>query len=296
MIVPYSAGGSADAMARLMQKYMIEYLGQTLIVENKVGGGATVGFNELASANPDGYTIGYVTPAAILQPVYSKTRYHYPTALEPIAQISSGPLAMAVLSQSDWENVDDLVKYAKDHPTEIKFAHSGLGTLNHVAGEMFAKEANISIIQVPFMGDSEALTMLLGKHVQLMFTNLPELKEFVRTGQVRVLAVSGEKRLIDPIFSNIPTFKEQGLDIVFTIWQGIATPKPLPDNVKGELAFALFQTAKNPEFQARMEGAGMPVEYLGPEEFLAKWLSEMERLPKIVQDTGIVDIIAKQKN
>jgi tripartite-type tricarboxylate transporter receptor subunit TctC len=111
-----------------------------------------------------------------------------------------------------------------------------------------------------------------------------------------VLALSGEKRLADPLFSNVPTFKEQGLEVVFSNWQGIATPKPFPNNVKDALASALLQTAKNPEFQARMEEAGMPVEYLGPDDFMQKWLSEMERLPKIVQATGIVDIIAKQKN
>jgi tripartite-type tricarboxylate transporter receptor subunit TctC len=126
IIVPLSPGGTADTIARLMQKYIVKYLGQPLLIVNNIlDGGGTLGYNALARSHPDGYTIGYASNNAILQPLYGKTRFNYPTALEPIAQITSYPLAIAVLSESPWRTLNDIVEYAKANPGEIKFAHSG---------------------------------------------------------------------------------------------------------------------------------------------------------------------------
>jgi tripartite-type tricarboxylate transporter receptor subunit TctC len=134
-------------------------------------------------------------------------------------------------------------------------------------GEIFSLVASIKINQVPFQGYSEALAMILGKHVQLIFAYPTSIREYVKVGQLRVLAVSGEKRMTDPTFNNVPTFKEQSFDVVFEAWSGIVTPKPLPDNTKGELALEISRTANDPEFRADMEKNGMTVDYLGPDLF-----------------------------
>jgi tripartite-type tricarboxylate transporter receptor subunit TctC len=296
MIVPYSTGGIADIMAILLQKYMLKYLGQSLIINNIIGGSGMLGWNELARAKPDGYTIGYVASSTLLQPLYGKTSYNYPSALEPLVQITSVPESAVVLADSSWQTIGDLVAYAKEHPGEIKFAHPGLGTSPHIVGEMFARVAGIKINQVPFNGDSEALAALLDGDVKLIFAPFPAIREHVKSGRISVLALSAPKRVADPVFKKVPTFKEQGYDVVMEVWHGIATPQRLAAKVKGALAHGFALTAKDPEFIAEMENAGMPVEYLSPDNFLDKWFKEMARLPEIVQTNGILDIIAKEKN
>lgn len=296
MIVPYPAGGTADMMARAMEKLAKQYLGQQLVITNIPGGAATNGWNELAGAKADGYTIGYVGNGIILQPLYSQTRYHYPTALEPLAQAGSIPVAIVALADQPWKSVDELVKYAKEHPGEIKFGHSGIGSGNHIAGEMFAKEAGVNIAQVPFRGEAEALAALLGRHIQLMVTSLPAVKDHMKTGKVRVLAQTGEKRLTDPDFKDVPTFKEHGLNVVMNIWHGLGAPKGLPEDVKARLVEGFKGIMNDPEFKKTMDAMSMGVEYQGPKEFAGTWTADAARLTKIVQETGIAERIASQKN
>jgi tripartite-type tricarboxylate transporter receptor subunit TctC len=295
MIVPYAAGGSADMMARAMEKVAQKHLGQALVVTNIPGGASTIGTNELAGAKPDGYTIGYVSMGSFLQPLYGQTRYHYSTALEPLVQVMSTPSVAVVLAGQPWNNVDDLVQYAKQHPGEIKFGHSGLGSGNHVVGEMLAKEAGIDIAQVPFRGESEALTALLGGHVQMMFTNPPTIKEYIKSGKVKVLAVASDQRMTDPEFSSIPTFKESGLAVVYHAWHALGAPKGLAPEVRAELIKDLSSMILDPEFKKNMEDLGMTVEYLGPQEFEKKWVEDNARLTKIIKETGIAEKIAAQK-
>jgi tripartite-type tricarboxylate transporter receptor subunit TctC len=294
VIVPFAAGGSVDMIARAMEKKSIQFLGQPFIVTNMPGGGATIGWNELIKSKPDGYTLGITTTAAILQPFYGQTKYHYPTALEPLAQIATIPVLIAVSSDRPWQSIDDVVQYARQHPGEIKFGHPGLGTAFHVVGETFAKEANINITQVPFQGDTEELAALMGGHIQLIIAS-PAIKELVRSGKIRVLAVAGEHRLSDPVFKDVPTLKEQGINVVFSHWNGIAAPKDMPANIKAQLAERLKNIIEDPEVKASIEDMGMTVEYLGPEESVNKWVSDSDRLSKIVKETGIVERIAAQK-
>ncbi|WP_094606508.1 tripartite tricarboxylate transporter substrate binding protein [Sporomusa silvacetica] len=297
VIVPYAAGGSFDIIARALEKYGQKYLGQSLVVVNMPGGGATIGMNELAGAKPDGYTIGVVGVGVILQPLYGETRYHYPTALEPLVKIVSSPVLVAALADKPWENLSELVNYAKQHPGEIKVGHSGLGTAVHITGEMLAREAGITIKQVPFRGDSEVIAALLGGHVQLISVfNPASLKEHVKSGTIRILGVAEENRLTLPGFEHVPTFKEQGIDVAFNFWTGIAAPKDMPLAEKARLAAGLREMINDPEFKENMEKLGMSVQYLGPEDFGDRWIADNTKLTKIVKETGIAELIAAQKN
>ncbi|WP_094607305.1 tripartite tricarboxylate transporter substrate binding protein [Sporomusa silvacetica] len=297
IIVPYAAGGSADMIARALERSAQKHLGQTLVIVNMPGGGATVGMNELAGAKPDGYTIGIVATSVILQPLYGETRYHYPTALEPLVNVVSSPVMVATLVDKPWKNLSEVVSYAKQHPGEIKFGHSGLGTSTHVTGEMFAKETGISIKQVPFRGgEPESLAALLGGHIQLICVSNPSvLKEHVKSGTIRILGVAEETRLTIPSFEDVPTFKEQGINIAFNFWNGIAAPKGLPLAEKARLTAGLREMVNNPDFKENMEKLGMSVHYLGPEDFSERWIEDNVKLTKIVKETGIAELIASQK-
>jgi len=296
VIVPFAAGGSTDMLARALERSALKHLGQSLIVVNMPGGAMTIGMNELAGAKPDGYTIGVVGSSAILQPLYGETRYHYPTALEPLVNVVSSSVMIISLADQPWGNLNELISYAKEHPGEIKVGHSGLGTTVHITEEMFAKEAGIAIKQVPFKGESEAIAALLGGHVQLIGVfSPPAIKEHVKNGTIRILGVAEENRLTIPGFENVPTFKEQGINVAFSFWNGIAAPKGMPPAEKSRLTAGLKKMINDPEFKKNMAELGMEVQYLGPDEFSARWIEDNAKLTKTVKETGILELIAAQK-
>ncbi|MDU4961006.1 MAG: tripartite tricarboxylate transporter substrate binding protein [Sporomusaceae bacterium] len=295
MIVPFSVGGGTDLIARELEKNVPQQLGQPLVVVNKTGGGGAIGWNELVTAKTDGYTLGIVSSDIVLHPLYGQTKYHYPSALEPVVQAASTPLVLAVLSSQPWQTLDQLIAYGREHPGELKFAHGGIGSFPHVISEMFGKAANISIEQVPFRGGGEVAAALLGGHVQFANVGPAAIKEHVRNGTLRVLAVSSAKRLNDPVFANVPTFKEQGVDVAFSYWMGIGAPKGLPADVKAKLAEAFKAIIVSPEFKIGQEKIGHQVDYLGPQDSTAKWLEEGERFARAVQETGIAELIKNQK-
>ncbi len=295
IIVPWSAGTASDLTARILEKSALKYLGQSLTVVNKPGGTSTIGLNELAGSNPDGYTIGISTSDLLLQPLFVSTKYNYSTALESLAQITSTPYVMVVQASQPWQSVNDLISYARQHPKQLKSGHGGIGSLTHIIGETFAEKTGIAITQVPFQGSVESTAALLGGHIQVLFTNTAVIKEQVKNGTVRVLAVSGEHRLTDPVFSSAPTFQEQGLDISYSNRIGVAIPKETPIDIKNHLAEGLKVMLADPEVKQSIENIGLQYEYLGPEESQMKWLSDSKELTRIVQETGILDQIKSQK-
>jgi tripartite-type tricarboxylate transporter receptor subunit TctC len=295
LVVTFGVGGGMDLVARLLEKTAPTHLGQPLVIVNKPGGAGTLGWNEVAGAAPDGYTIGMTGIEVLLQPLYGPTKYHYPTALDPLVQVSESSMAMAIQAEQPWENLDDFIAYARQHPGEIKFGHAGIGSITHVAGETFAKAADIQLDSVPFQSGTESTANLLGGHVQVIFTSPALVKEHLRNGTLRTLAIAGEQRLLDPVFTGIPTFKEQGLDVIGTSWFGIAAPKGLPSDVKNKLTNGLKAIINEPEFQKNIEQLGLQVNYLGPKESEEKWLTDSQKFTKTVQETGILEKIKAQK-
>ncbi len=278
MIVAFSPGSGTDVTARTMEKLAPKYLGQPLVITNKTGAAGTLGWNELAAATPDGYTVGIVAIDMLLLTQYGSGKYNYLTALSPIAQVSALPMVLAVHAEQPWQNLDDLIAQAKKNPGKLKFAHAGLGTFAHVLGEMLSREAGISIEQVPFSGGSEAVGALLGGHVQFLIGNPVVIKEHVRTGTIRVLATTSEQRIDDPVFAQVPTFKEQGLDITLTNWFAVASPKEIPPDIKNKLSEGFKAIITDPEFTTNMNNLGIKVQYQGPQETVNKWLTDNQKL------------------
>ena len=274
MIVGFSAGGSNDLLARAFEKVSTKYLGQPLVVVNKPGGAGTIGWNDLVVSKPDGYTLGISGTEIISQPLFGDTKYHYVAALDPIVQISNSPFVMVVSTDAPWQNVHDLIEYARQHPGELKFGNAGIGSMSYIIGETFVKAADLNIQQVPFRGGSESTIALLGKHVQLAFMAPTSVKEHIKSGKLKALAISSEQRVSDPALTQIPTFKEQGIDVVFNYRYGVAAPKELPPEVKLKLAEGFKAIISDPEFKNNMDAIGLEIEYLGPKEAQNAWLSD----------------------
>jgi tripartite-type tricarboxylate transporter receptor subunit TctC len=296
VIVPFSAGGAMDFVARTLERYAPKYLKQPIVVVNKPGGAGTIGWNEVASASPDGYTLGISVNNLLIQSLYGPTKYDYPTALEPIAQVSTSSQIMVVGANQPWQNIDELIEYAKQHPGQLKFGHSGIGAASHIVGETFAKVTGIPLEQVPFRGASDSTAALLGNHIQIAFTNPSTAKEQIKNGTVRALATTAEHRLTDPCLAQIPTFKEQGFDIVLNNWYGVVSPKDLPSELKTKLEEIFKVMITDPEFKVGIENIGLQVEYLNSEDSKEKWRLDGDKLAKTIQETGILEQIKSQKN
>lgn len=295
LIVPFSAGSAIDLVARGLEKVAPKHLGQALVIVNKPGSTGSLGLNEVVSSNPDGYTIGISGVEVILNPLFGATKYNYMTALDPLAQVTTTPWLIVVLANQPWKDINDLAQYGKQHQGQLKFGHQGIGSLSHIAGETFIKATGSSMEQVPFRGGSETVAALLGGHIQVAFVSPALIKEYVRNGTVRVLAVTDEKRLTEPLFAAVPTCKEQGVDMVFNIWFDISAPKEIPAGVKNKLSDNLKNMISDPEFKKSIDNMGLQLNYLGPKEAAAQWQTDGQKLTKTVKETGILDLIKAQK-
>lgn len=294
-IVPFGAGGALDVVARMLEKSSVKHLGQPLVILNKPGSAGALGWNELVTAAPDGYTIGISASELFLHSLYGTSKYSYPTALEPLAQISSTPIIMVVQANQPWQNSSDLIEYAKEHPGELKFGHSGIGSIPHVVGEVFSKSANITLNQVPFRSAAEAITALLGGHIQVVFINPGTAKEYIKNGMLKALAVADANRLIDPVFANVPTFKEQGFELYYGSRLGLVAPKDMPADVKAKQVESLKSMLTDPNFKKELESMGLQYEYLDDKQTQKQWIYENKELTKAVQESGIIELIKSQK-
>ncbi|WP_246105589.1 Bug family tripartite tricarboxylate transporter substrate binding protein [Sporomusa termitida] len=295
VIVPYNAGGGLDLTARSLEKLAIKHLGQPLTIINKPGGAGAIGWNEVAAAPTDGYTTGATASELLLLSLYESGKYNYITALSPLAQVTAVPMLLAVQADQPWQTLSDMVEYAKKHPGKLKFGNNGSGSFPHILCEMLNHDAGIQIEQVPFSGAGETIPALLGGHIQLAFVSPVPIKEHVKSGKVKILAVTGKQRMDDPLFAQVPTLKELGIDITIDNWHGIAVPKETPVAVKNKLAEGLKAIINDPEFKENMERVGNKVEYLGPQESTDKWIDDSQKLQKTLQESGILEQIKKQK-
>jgi tripartite-type tricarboxylate transporter receptor subunit TctC len=295
VIVPFSPGGSTDIVARALEKVAKEYFGQPFVIENKPGAGGILGWNEIVQARPDGYTIGIPNSGMIPQTLYGNARFDYATEMEAIAQVGEIPFVWVVKSDAPWANIEEFMAYAKANPHKIKYGITGVGNTAHLGPEALKLESKIEIDHVSFDGGGPLIAALLGGHIQAASNNPVDLKEHIKAGRVRVLAVFGDSRIDDPLLKDVPTFKEKGYNAVSTLWQGVGAPKGLPADVKKKLGDAFGAMLNTPEMRETIRNLGLVPVYLGPDDFAKKWLEDRERLRKVVTETGLLEVIKSQK-
>ena len=262
-ICPWPAGGTADQSMRALCSVAARVLGQSIAVENKVGASGMIGAKALASAKPDGYTIGQI-------PI-SVTRFSQlgTLAADPrkdftyIARTSGQTFGIAVPANSPFKTLKDFVAYAKANPGKVSYAHAGVGGATHVGMEEFASVAGIQFNHVPYKGGSEALQGALGGHVDAL-ADSSSWAPHVEAGKLRLLATWGELRTAR--FKDVPTLRELGYDVVVDAPNGIGAPKGLDPAVAAKLRDAFRQAANSPEFKAVIDKLDAPLLYLdGPD-------------------------------
>lgn len=296
IIVPYSAGGSSDAVARALANNAEKHLGQPIVVVNKPGGSTNIGLTELVNSKPDGYTVGTANNGMVMQPIVGNSDIVYKDELEPIANVGVIPYAFAVNADSPWKTLDDFVKYAKDNPGNVKYATAGVGNTTHMIAAKFGVEAGLDMEDVPMDGGSKAVASLLGGHVDATVQAVVDFTEQVKAGKLRVLAVTGPKRFTgDPVFEDVPTFMEEGFDVNVILWQGFSAPKGLPEDVRNKLVEGFKKIIEDPATQEDIGKFGFVTEYLAPDDFRKRWEQDSEYLGNLLKETGILEEIQSQK-
>jgi tripartite-type tricarboxylate transporter receptor subunit TctC len=293
-IVPFGPGGSSDIVARLVSKDLEKELGQPLVIENKPGAAAMIGLNELVQSKPDGYTIGITNSGMVTQPLYGIAKYNYVTDLQPIAQVGEVPFVLVVKADAPWKTLGEFVSYCKANPKSCNYGITGIGNTSHIGPAHLQYLAKFPAEFVNFDGGGSLITSLLGGHIQAGGINPVDIREQVQAGKIRTLVVFGEKRLTDPLFSNVPTARELGYDVVVTLWQGIGAPKGLPEPVRKKLAAAFAKVINEPQMQQQLRALGLEPTYIGPDQFAKKWATEQAHYKQVVTDTGILNLVRSQ--
>ena len=290
LIVPFTAGGAADVMARVLAKELEARLGQTFVVVNKPGGGTAVGALATINAAPDGYTLLLSSNStySINPAIMSKLSYDPVTQFEPIA--AAGGLALALLARADspLNSVKDVVTTAKADPKKLLFASFGNGTVPHFAGEMFKSMAQIEMTHVPYRGSAPAMTDLLAGQVPLSIDTVVAAQPQIQAGKIKALAVTTAKRAA--LLPDVPTFAELGLtgyDI--SSWVAFVGPKGLAPEAKAKLREAIKAVMSDPRVRERLVTLGFEPDY-GPlddwTDFVSKDIAKMRAIASEAQIHG----------
>jgi putative tricarboxylic transport membrane protein len=283
LVVPFPAGGRTDTVGRIVAQYLHTALGQPISVINKPGASSVLGSNYVAESGADGYTLGFFSTSAVT------AQYTVPTPLdlskfELIAIVNADPAALAVNGNAKWKTLKELVAYAKSKPDTLK-----MGMIPGASAQIFAagfeKAAGIKMIDVPFKGDAPGAVALAGGHIDVHIAVPVAYKSLVAAKKVRILAVAAEER--SPLYGNLPTFKENGVDFVINAFHGVYVPKGTPAAVKSKIAKALEVTMKNPELKSRMASVGAAVVYRKGPAALAYLNKQDETYRTIIDQLGL---------
>ena len=286
IVVPLSAGGVTDVVARYVAQKLSEAWKSPVVVENKLGAGGAVGAEYVAKATPDGYTLimGTVSSHAINASVYPNLRYDNLRDFEPITRVAAGPNMLVVHPSVPVKSVAELVQYLKSNPDKLSYGSTGVGTSTHVLAELFKMTTGTSIVHVPYKGSSQMMGDLVGGQVQLAFDNMPTALAQARAGKVRALAISSEERW--PGNPDIPTIAESLPGFVATSWQGLFAPKGTPSDVLRQLSSQVQRILQEPEAVRRFQELGTRAAGMPMDQFRQFVRDETERWAAVVKKAG----------
>ena len=288
MVIPYSAGGPTDAMARMLATAIRPVLGQTMIVENKAGGGSNLGAEYVARAQPDGYTLmlGTSAPLAINQYLYANLKYDPLKSFAPVIQVGYLPNVLLVNPSVPVKNARELIAYTQANPGKVSFASSGSGASSHLAGVMFNLQTGTDILHVPYKGTGPALNDLLGGQVQVAFTDVLSALPFLEAGKLRALAVTSARR--SRALPDVPTLDEQGVKgFDASVFFGVVAPAGTPKPVIAKLNAAFLKVLEDPEIKARLQKQGLeaPAQHT-PEALAAYAQAEANKWRAVIKASG----------
>ena len=287
MIVPFSAGGTTDILARIVGQALGQELGETIIIENKPGAGGNIGAQQASRAKADGYTLfmGTVGTHAINQSLYKNLPYDPIKSFAPLSRVANVPNLLVAHPSRPYKTVQEMITYAKAHPGDVTYGSPGSGASPHVSGALFQSMTGAEITHIPYKGSAPAISDLLGNQIAVMFDNMPSAIQHVRSGKLRPIAVTSAQR--SPELPDVPTIAEAGVPGYeamswFGLWTVAGTPQPILDKLHASLSKVL----KDPAVVKKIGDQGGSITIDPPAQFEAFIRGEAAKWGKVVKESG----------
>jgi len=269
LIIPFPPGGSNDVVGRMFGQQLGDRLGQSVIIENRGGAGGTIGTDAAAKSAPDGYTLLLVSIAYSFSPaMYKSLPYDPAKAFTPVAPIGAGPAVLVVHPGVPIKTAKELVTFTQAKPGALRIASAGIGSFQHLAGELFRLQGKAEMLHIPYKGGGPAMTDVLGGHAEVMMGSLIQTIQHIRTGKLRALGVTGSKR--NPAMPQVPTMEETGLKAVdvTSVW-GVHAPAGTPLAIRQKVRDAFAAVMAAPEMTTKLNSLGYTPLGITPEEHQA---------------------------
>ncbi|WLW64508.1 tripartite tricarboxylate transporter substrate binding protein [Achromobacter aegrifaciens] len=288
LVVPLAAGSTADILARSIQPGLSQQLGQTVVVENKPGGGGQIAMSYVAKASPDGYTLvlGSNNTWAINLGLFSKLSYDPNKDFVPVAYLAGGSNVLVVPSDSPYRSVPELVSALKAQPGKLMYSSGGNGTTHHLSAELLLSITGTQTAHIPYRGAPQGVAAVMAHEVAFAFYNTPSVSSLVKEGKLRALAVTGEAR--SPLLPDVPTMMEEGVPgYVITVDLGLMAPAGTPPDVVAKLNAAARKVMDSVEQRQRLQGLGYEIFHDGPPSGLAAFIqADIAKWVPLVQRSG----------
>ena len=287
IVVPFSPGGGTDTSARLLSQALGSKLGQTVIIENKPGAAGVIGADLVARAQADGNTLlfGNIGTQSINPILYKKLPYDAKQAFAPVSLIAELPQVLLVHPSVQAKDVPGLIQLLKAQPGQLSYSTSGAGSSMHLAAEMFKNATNTEIQHVPYKGGGPAIADLLAGHVQIAFATVLESMGHIKSGKLKALAVTGDKRMT--VLPDVPTVAETVPGFKSISWVGVLAPAKTPQATIDKLAVTLKDTVAQPEVSQKLNDQGAVARTSTPAQFAALIQSDYSTYSKLIADKGI---------
>jgi tripartite-type tricarboxylate transporter receptor subunit TctC len=287
LIIPFAAGGSNDVVGRAIGKKLTEAWGQPVVIENRPGAGGLLGTASVATAAPDGYTLILLSPTFTIGPAVRKNLpYDTVRDFTPIAFIGRSPLLVAASNKFPAQSAKELFALARSEPGRITYASAGVGSINQIATELIAHSAGVKFTHVPYKGGAPAVNDLAGGHVDIFVSSLPQVLPLAKSGQVKALAVTSNKR--SAVLPDVPTLGEAGVsDAELGTWWGIAGPAGLPADIVNALNAEIDKMLTSPELIEFLTNEGAEAETMTPKQFGDMMRVETARWIKVAREADI---------
>ena len=286
IIVGFAPGGGNDIMARLIGPWLSERLGQQFVIENRPGAGTNIATEAVVNASPDGYTLLLASlPNASNATLYEHLKFNFIRDITPVAGISRDPFAIEVNPSMPVKTVPEFIGHAKANPGKINMASGGIGSGNHIFGELFQMMSGVHLVHVPYRGAGPALVDLLGGQVQVMFASMPSSIEYVRAGRLRALAVTTATR--SPVLPDLATVGEFVPGYEASFWTGIGAPKNTPPEIVDKLNKEINAALADPKMKARLTELGVAALPGSPADFGKLIASETDKWGKVIRAANI---------